>query len=99
MGTNPNRNTGRKKVGPADPTEQDYRLLTGSTEAAWRSLARQTPSFGRRDVRKVDIAHDRQTVPEAVEQLVEEIKAARRDGERILLVVHGFGASGAGGAI
>jgi DNA-nicking Smr family endonuclease len=50
-------------------------------------------------VRKVDIAHDRQTVPEALEQLVNEIKSARRDGERILLVVHGFGASGTGGAI
>jgi hypothetical protein len=34
-------------------------------------------------VRKVDIAHDRQNVPEALEQLVKEIKSARRDGERI----------------
>jgi hypothetical protein len=50
-------------------------------------------------VRKVDIAHDGQNVPEALEQLVKEIESARRDGERILLVVHGFGASGAGGAI
>ena len=50
-------------------------------------------------MRKVDIAHDRQTVPEALEQLVKEIKSARHDGERILLVVHGFGASGTGGAI
>jgi hypothetical protein len=50
-------------------------------------------------VRKVDIAHDRQNVPEALEQLIKEIRSARRDGERSLLVVHGFGASGAGGAI
>jgi hypothetical protein len=50
-------------------------------------------------MRKVDIAHDRQNVPEALEQLVREIRSARREGERILLVVHGFGASGAGGAI
>ena len=50
-------------------------------------------------MRKVDIAHDRQNVSEALEQLVKEIKSARRDGERMLLVVHGFGASGAGGAI
>ncbi len=50
-------------------------------------------------MRKVDISHDRQNVPEALEQLVKEIKSARRDGERILLVIHGFGASGAGGAI
>src|SRR6185437_11436005 len=53
----------------------------------------------RRTVRKVDIAHDGQTVPEALEQLIKEVKASRRDGERILLVVHGFGASGSGGAI
>ena len=58
-----------------------------------------TPLFERRTVRKIDIAHDRQTVPEALEQLVKEIRSARRDGERILLVVHGYGASGAGGAI
>ena len=50
-------------------------------------------------MRKIDIAHDGQTVSEAIEQLVKEIKSARRHGERILLVVHGFGASGAGGAI
>jgi hypothetical protein len=50
-------------------------------------------------VRKVDIAHEGQNVPEALEQLVKEIKSAQRDRERILLVVHGFGASGAGGAI
>src|SRR4029077_20832237 len=34
-----------------------------------------------------------------MEQLVKEIRSARRDGERILLVVHGFGRSGTGGAI
>lgn len=50
-------------------------------------------------MRKVDIAHDGQTVLEALDQLVKEIRAARRDSERILLVVHGFGKSGVGGAI
>jgi hypothetical protein len=50
-------------------------------------------------VRKVDIAHSGQTVPEAIEQLTVEIKDAHRGGDRILLVVHGFGASGVGGAI
>lgn len=50
-------------------------------------------------MRKADIAHDGQTVTEALEQLVKEIRSARRDGERTLLVVHGFGASGTGGAI
>jgi hypothetical protein len=34
-----------------------------------------------------------------MEQLMKEIKSAHRDGEQLLLIVHGFGASGAGGAI
>ncbi len=50
-------------------------------------------------VRRVDIAHSGQTVPEALEQLEREIKNARHGGEEVLLVVHGFGASGQGGAI
>jgi hypothetical protein len=50
-------------------------------------------------VRKVDIAHSGQTVVEAMEQLNVEVKKARRDRETVLLVVHGFGASGVGGAI
>ena len=50
-------------------------------------------------VRKVDIAHSGQTVSEAVEQLKAEVKSARRDRETVVLVVHGFGASGVGGAI
>jgi hypothetical protein len=50
-------------------------------------------------VRKVDIAHSGQTVPEAVEQLKAEVKSAHRDRETVLLIVHGFGASGVGGAI
>jgi hypothetical protein len=50
-------------------------------------------------VRKVDISHSGQTVVEAMEQLKVQIKNARRDRETVLLVVHGFGASGVGGAI
>lgn len=34
-----------------------------------------------------------------MEQLKVEVKNARRDRESVLLVVHGFGASGVGGAI
>src|SRR5579859_6151988 len=34
-----------------------------------------------------------------MEQLIGEIRIAHRGGERVLLVVHGFGASGVGGAI
>lgn len=49
--------------------------------------------------RKVDIAHSRQTVPEAIEQLRVEIRNAQRAGEDALLVVHGYGASGIGGEI
>ncbi len=50
-------------------------------------------------MRKVDIAHSRQTVPEAIEQLRIELKNARRAREEALLVVHGYGASGTGGEI
>jgi hypothetical protein len=52
-----------------------------------------------KDVRRVDIAHSGQTVSEALEQLEAEVKSARRGRETVLLVVHGFGASGVGGAI
>ena len=48
---------------------------------------------------KVDIAHSGQTVAEAMEQLKAEVKNARRGRETVVLVVHGFGASGVGGAI
>jgi hypothetical protein len=50
-------------------------------------------------VRKVDISHSGQTVAEALEQLKAEVMSARRGREAALLVVHGFGASGVGGAI
>ena len=47
----------------------------------------------------MDIAHSGQTVFEAMKQLESEVKNARRARETSLLLVHGFGASGAGGAI
>jgi hypothetical protein len=50
-------------------------------------------------VRKIDIAHSGQTVSEAMEQLKAELANARRGRQNALLVVHGFGASGVGGAI
>jgi hypothetical protein len=50
-------------------------------------------------VRKVDIAHSGQTVSEAMEQLRAEVRNARSGQDTVLLVVHGFGASGVGGAI
>src|SRR5690348_13412419 len=50
-------------------------------------------------MRKVDIAHSHQTVPEAMEQLKNEIRTALRRREKFLLLVHGYGASGTGGAI
>ncbi|HEX7158528.1 MAG TPA: Smr/MutS family protein [Edaphobacter sp.] len=50
-------------------------------------------------MRKVDIAHSGQTVSEAMDQLEAEVKNARRARETVLLLVHGFGASGVGGAI
>jgi hypothetical protein len=50
-------------------------------------------------MRKVDIAHSGQTVPEAMEQLKDEIRTALRRREKLLLLVHGYGASGTGGVI
>ena len=50
-------------------------------------------------MRKIDIAHSGQIVSEAMDQLTREIEATHRGGDRVLLVVHGFGASGVGGAI
>ena len=50
-------------------------------------------------MRKVDVSHSGQTVSEAMEQLIGEIRTAQRGGDRVLLVVHGYGASGVGGAI
>lgn len=50
-------------------------------------------------MRKVDIAHSGQTVSEAMEQLRAEVKKARSGRDTVLLIVHGFGASGVGGAI
>jgi hypothetical protein len=50
-------------------------------------------------VRRLDIAHAGQTVAEAMDQFEAEIKKDRRGQETALLVIHGFGASGVGGAI
>lgn len=50
-------------------------------------------------MRKVDIAHSGQTVPEAIELLRSAVKSARQAGEDALLVIHGYGKSGVGGAI
>jgi hypothetical protein len=71
-------------------------LLTKARLASASALVRHPLSDA---VRKVDIAHSGQTVEEAIEQLKVEVKNARRDRETVLLVVHGFGASGVGGAI
>lgn len=65
----------------------------------WRRRAWLTHAWVGALVRKVDIAHSGQIVSEAMDQLKREVEAAHRSGERVLLVVHGFGASGVGGAI
>jgi hypothetical protein len=83
---------------------------TPSAETAWGRVVRdrqRSIPVGRSSyslmedegVRKVDIAHSGQTVSEAMEQLKGEIKNAHRGGDQVLLLVHGFGASGVGGAI
>lgn len=56
-------------------------------------------AFEVKAVRKVDIAHSGQTVAEAMAQLKAEIAGAHRAGESLLLIVHGFGSTGAGGLI
>jgi hypothetical protein len=63
------------------------------------AMARRDPRLPGEAVRKVDIAHSGQPVSEAMEQLTAEIKNAHCGGDRVLMVVHGFGASGVGGAI
>jgi hypothetical protein len=71
----------------------------GTRDEAGVSIGAGEASFVADAVRKVDIAHSGQTVAEAMEQLKVEVENARRDRETVVLVVHGFGKSGVGGAI
>ena len=82
----------------AQNSKAHFRHLTKTNRVA----SRRSPNdacFVVETVRKVDIAHSGQTVSEALDQLHAGVKSARRGRETVVLVVHGFGASGVGGAI
>ena len=50
-------------------------------------------------VRTFNIERDMPTVDEARRLVIAEIKQAKRDGVRVLKVIHGYGSSGKGGAL
>lgn len=49
--------------------------------------------------RVVNLEEGRPTVAEALARLERELDRARRDGVRLLKVIHGYGSTGVGGAI
>jgi hypothetical protein len=50
-------------------------------------------------IKIVNLKHDRPPVSEALQRLDRELARARRDGNAILKIVHGYGSTGAGGDI
>ena len=50
-------------------------------------------------IKVVNIKGDRPTVEDARRRLIDEIRAAKAGGVRVLKVVHGYGSSGRGGAL
>ncbi len=50
-------------------------------------------------VRTFNVEADLPTLDEARRRVIEEIRAARREGVRVLKVIHGYGSSGKGGAL
>ena len=50
-------------------------------------------------VRTFNIERDMPTLDEARRLVIAEIKDAKRDGVRVLKVIHGYGSSGKGGAL
>lgn len=51
------------------------------------------------DYRIVNLEDDLPTVEQAMKRLVWEVQTARRQGVRLLKIIHGFGSSGRGGKI
>jgi len=58
-----------------------------------------TGETARSTVRLLNLELSRPSVDEARRRLLGELEAARRDGVRILKVVHGYGSSGVGGTL
>ena len=52
-----------------------------------------------REFREINIKHDRPDVEEARRRLIQALDDARRAGVRVVKIVHGYGSSGAGGAL
>jgi len=50
-------------------------------------------------IRTYNVEAGRPTLDEARRRVIEEIKRARREGARVLKVIHGYGSSGKGGAL
>jgi hypothetical protein len=49
--------------------------------------------------RTLNIEFDHPTLDEARRQVIEEIRKAKREGVRVLKVIHGYGSSGKGGTL
>ena len=100
-GDGPNRSPSvRSRPSRESAVTSERSLGDGSVAAAHPgSISAALVTHACQAVQKVDIAHSGQTVSEAMAELEAEIKHARRSGVTTLLVVHGFGASGVGGAI
>ncbi|MGE4549121.1 MAG: hypothetical protein AB7C89_06170 [Intestinibacillus sp.] len=49
--------------------------------------------------RIINLEDNLPTVPQAMQRLVWEVRTARRQGVRLLKVIHGFGSTGRGGKI
>lgn len=50
-------------------------------------------------LRTFNVESDLPTLEEARRRVAEEVRAARRQGVRVLKVIHGYGSSGKGGAL
>lgn len=50
-------------------------------------------------VKEINLERGNPTVPAAMQNLVNELTTAKRVGYRAVIVVHGYGSSGVGGAI
>ena len=50
-------------------------------------------------MRTINLEHNLPSLDEARRRLLVQMEAARRDGDRVLKVVHGYGSSGSGGVL
>ena len=50
-------------------------------------------------MRIVNLEQNHPTLEEARRRLLDQMEAARKDGERVLKIIHGYGSSGSGGVL